>query len=160
MPENIHLVTSTHTCSCPCLYHSPHVWVDMTDYHVNLEESKCQKATFWVWNPGMLMYEFLWVNHSGNMSNTCSLYCTKLILTCCSAVRSVSTGRHRHQLVCCSLWFPGCQSVRNSQPPGNIRSNQTRATHVITCSLSLLWVCFVPFPCKLFESRMNEWMNE
>lgn len=34
---------------------------------------------------------------------------------------SVSTGRHRHQLVCSSVWLSGCQSVRNSKPPGKIR---------------------------------------
>lgn len=30
------------------------------------------------------------------------------MLLFCVCIYSVSTGGHRHQLVCCSLWFPGC----------------------------------------------------
>ena len=39
-----------------------------------------------------------------------------------NTVCSVSTGGHRNQLVCRPVWLPGCQSVRNCQPPGKIHA--------------------------------------
>lgn len=75
-------------------------------------------------------------------------------------VRSVSTRRHRHQLVRCPVWLSGCQSVRNSQPPGEISLRQIAASymhdnlHGFTCAAV----------CQLRAFALNhlnhKWMNE
>lgn len=46
-------------------------------------------------------------------------------LLCCLnhfTVRSVPSGRHWYQLVCGLVRLPGCQSIRNCQPSGKMRS--------------------------------------
>lgn len=83
---------------------------------------------------------------------TSTLHCLKYFTVC-----SVSTGRHRHQLVCSPVWLSGCQSIRNCQPPGKIRFKADWSfihnnLFSITCS-ALFRVSF-----KSFESKMNEWI--
>lgn len=73
-------------------------------------------------------------------------------------VCSVSTGRHRHQLVRCPVWLPGCQSVRNCQPPGKSKPYKSDHSYmhillIFTCAAAA--VCVSSVSCKSFESQMN-----
>lgn len=71
-------------------------------------------------------------------------------------VRSVSTGRHWHQLVCSPFWLPGCQSVRNRQPPGEshvIKFKSHWETHMNNDLDAFGFFSFLPIFVKI--STMN-----